>query len=173
MKRQVVVYKGIKFYRYPESKNLGTRNYFKAVLILHREIYKDFHGPLPEGMHVHHKDENPLNNAPDNLEALIGKEHNRLHAIGRSHWRKKSIITCKTCGKACEKSHSNKKREADFCSPLCCSRAATKASRKPIRKINCATCGREFETHIKKQKCCSKKCIMKWHNHKDRRKRGK
>src|SRR5215213_3644840 len=34
--------------------------------------------------HVHHKDGNRLNNSPDNLEVVNGREHNRAHTIERN-----------------------------------------------------------------------------------------
>src|ERR1700747_2936160 len=43
--------------------NLGKKLY------LHRIIYAIYHGEMPEGKEVDHKDRNPLNNLPDNLRA--------------------------------------------------------------------------------------------------------
>lgn len=176
MKRETIIHNGIKFYRYPESKNLGTRNYFKAVLILHREIYKEAHGSIPIGMHVHHKDGNALNNTLENLELLDGREHSRHHALSQNHWRVRTKITCKFCGKIAIKSFSNKNKEADYCSLRCLSRSVIEANKKPLREVSCLSCGKTFKTRIARQKCCSRKCIAKWHNNhsrKERRKSGK
>ncbi|MCA9334175.1 HNH endonuclease [Candidatus Saccharibacteria bacterium] len=86
-KAEVVIYKGIKFRRYPESKSYSDRVYYVPGIVLrrqgidrlHREIFKDFHGEIPAGYEVHHKDENPLNNDPSNLECLSYLAHNELH----------------------------------------------------------------------------------------------
>lgn len=47
-------------------------------------------------LYVHHKDDNPLNNAPDNLEALSPRDHCRIHngwkLIDGCWWK-----TCPTC----------------------------------------------------------------------------
>ena len=46
---------------------------------LHREIWKEYNGEIPEGCHIHHKDGNPLNNNIENLECLTASEHHQLH----------------------------------------------------------------------------------------------
>lgn len=46
---------------------------------LHRVIWEEAHGPVPEGFDVHHIDENPENNDLSNLEALSRKDHRLLH----------------------------------------------------------------------------------------------
>lgn len=50
----------------------------------HRLVYEDCLGSLSEDSVVHHKDENPLNNLPSNLELLPRAEHNGLHAKKRN-----------------------------------------------------------------------------------------
>lgn len=44
----------------------------------HRFVCSQVHG-LPAGYDTHHKDENKLNNAPENLEALTDAEHGAFH----------------------------------------------------------------------------------------------
>ena len=46
---------------------------------LHREIWQDNNGPIPQGFDVHHLDEDPENNEPYNLEALSREDHKALH----------------------------------------------------------------------------------------------
>jgi len=83
----IVVYRGIKFRRYPDSPNWSDRSYFtpagnhrkRGVGRLHQEIWKDIHGPIPPDHDVHHADHNPLNNDPDNLVLLVGRDHGRHH----------------------------------------------------------------------------------------------
>lgn len=45
----------------------------------HRLVYYHFHGVIPEGMTVNHKDGNKKNNHPDNLELMTDQEQ-CLHA---------------------------------------------------------------------------------------------
>lgn len=94
-KVETVVYKGMIFRRYPESKRRSDRVYFKRTIgykavFLHRLVYEDNFGPIPNGMHVHHKDGNTGNNSPDNLELLTPKQHAREHITEEriEFWRK-------------------------------------------------------------------------------------
>jgi hypothetical protein len=88
-----VVFNGIIFRRYPDSENWADRMYFtpgiadkkRGTLRLHQGIWKGENGPIPEGHHVHHKDENPLNNDPSNLVCLTGEEHHAHHLAERDY----------------------------------------------------------------------------------------
>lgn len=82
---EITEYRGKIWRRYPKSKSRTHRVYFQrhekwrqAPVFLHRVVYEDNFGPIPPGYHVHHRDGNPLNNSPDNLEALPAREHNRI-----------------------------------------------------------------------------------------------
>jgi len=44
-----------------------------------RFVFEHFNGPIPEGKLIHHRDGNPTNNMPDNLEALTISDHNIAH----------------------------------------------------------------------------------------------
>lgn len=82
-----VEYKGIIFRRYPDSPNWADRNYYRpggghiinGVAALHREIWMDNYGPIPSGYHIHHLDNNPLNNEIENLACVSGDDHQSLH----------------------------------------------------------------------------------------------
>lgn len=62
----------------------------------HRLVFYNTYGRLPaDGAHVHHRDGDKQNNAPENLEEQWGAEHGRLHLtperareIGRKGGRK-------------------------------------------------------------------------------------
>lgn len=87
MKSESVIYNGITFRRYPESKRRTDRVYFtpgawdkqRGVGRLHEEIWKAANGPIPEGHHIHHIDHDPLNNDLSNLACLSKPEHHRHH----------------------------------------------------------------------------------------------
>jgi len=64
----------------------------------HVVAWEAVHGPLPEGWHVHHKDEDKQNNEPDNLEAMDALTHKRIHSgcvLRDGVWFK----PCATCSK--------------------------------------------------------------------------
>ena len=51
--------------------------------ILHRLIYQEFHNIiLPKQVHVHHKNNNKLDNCVLNLEAVHERDHIRMHRCG-------------------------------------------------------------------------------------------
>jgi len=53
---------------------------------LHRNVWKDHNGPIPDGHDIHHKDENKLNNNIGNLEILTTKEHGEIHGFGGNQY---------------------------------------------------------------------------------------
>lgn len=66
------------------SYSIGTQGYFRATTgdrhLLHRRVWEDAHGTIPEGYDVHHVDHNKTNNDIANLRLLTKAEHTRLHA---------------------------------------------------------------------------------------------
>ena len=56
----------------------GTRS-IKRVF-LHRAVYEAFHGPIPDGLTINHKDGNKANNRLDNLEVATMRQQTD-HAI--------------------------------------------------------------------------------------------
>lgn len=50
-----------------------------------QDVWEAFHGPLPAGMGVHHKDEDTLNDAIGNLEAVTKAAHLAEHRAGFDH----------------------------------------------------------------------------------------
>ena len=44
-----------------------------------RLVWEQNYGPVPDGMVVHHKDENKLNNDIENLSLMAAGEHVRMH----------------------------------------------------------------------------------------------
>ena len=52
---------------------------------LHRLVYEKHHGKLSDGMVVHHKNGNKLDNSLDNLIAIPLKEHVHHHVSGKNN----------------------------------------------------------------------------------------
>lgn len=80
-----IEYGGVIWTRYPDSKRRTHRVYYQRhekwkepPVFLHRRIYEDNYGPIPDGYHVHHKDGDTENNSPENLEALSPEEHGKV-----------------------------------------------------------------------------------------------
>lgn len=66
--------------------------------LLHRTIFEESFGGIPEGMLVHHMDGNRLNNSPDNLELITREKHCRLH-LPRLGYRAPIPEICNVCGR--------------------------------------------------------------------------
>ena len=88
MERETIIYNGKKYHRYPESKRRQLRVYFwrhdkwnKPPFSLHRQIWIDNFGEIPEGYVIHHKDENTLNNSINNLECIEFRKHCSNHML--------------------------------------------------------------------------------------------
>jgi hypothetical protein len=93
--REVVVYRGRAYVRYPESANRSLRAYFSCTYsrgggerqrhFLHRDLWEDVYGPIPPKHHVHHINEDPLDNRLENLACKSGRDHLSDH--GHAPWR--------------------------------------------------------------------------------------
>ena len=46
----------------------------------HRAVWEAAHGPIPDGFHVHHNDEDRTNNCLENLTLVSKAEHRRIHS---------------------------------------------------------------------------------------------
>ena len=65
----------------------------------HVLVWESFHGPVPAGYLVHHRNRDKLDNRPDNLELLATTPHKRLH--GGCVWRDGQWWKpCKLCGES-------------------------------------------------------------------------
>lgn len=56
--------------------------------LLHRLIYEEIFGTIPEGFHVHHLDNNKENNDPSNMILLSKSNHHKFHfnMINNPRW---------------------------------------------------------------------------------------
>lgn len=69
--------------------------------LLHRLIWEEYYGPIPEGFDVHHKDENTANNDISNLELISHPKH-------ASHHKKDKPLSEEHCQKISESMKDNK-----------------------------------------------------------------
>ena len=74
--------------------------------LAHQIVYQHFHGEVPDGCIVHHRDHNKANNHPDNLEASARAEHCRYHTALRHQtdpaWRAKLYEGARRFNKSAE-----------------------------------------------------------------------
>lgn len=72
----------------------------KTTDFKHRIIYEAHFGPIPKGMHVHHKNEDTHDNRIENLELVTPGDHKKMHAK-RYHQNEagewlKTCVACET-----------------------------------------------------------------------------
>lgn len=97
-----------------------TRN---GVCLLEHRLVTD----APEGMHVHHIDEDITNNAAINLRVMTASEHASIHGEARIT---RFTVKCDFCGSAFERKPSSvKRRNKNYCSHRCAQRASRKVRR--------------------------------------------
>jgi hypothetical protein len=118
---------------------------------LHRYIWEKYHGKIPKGMHIHHKDHDTLNNSIRNLELVSPKEHNARHyneQVGK--WRESMEVAREYASKwhgskAGKKYHSKLGKEN------------WKHWKKVTKK--CMECGNEYGTFFpSRSKFCHLNC---------------
>lgn len=97
------------------SHPLATGN--SGRVMLHRHVASMKVGRwLTTEEHVHHIDENKLNNLPDNLEVLSITEHNKIH------FTRLKPIECKNCGSI----FTPKESAVSYCSIKCSNNSRVK-----------------------------------------------
>ena len=60
----------------------------------HRVIWEKVHGPIPEGMHIHHVNEDRLDNRIENLRLVDPATHSRIHSgheLRDGEWWKRCV----------------------------------------------------------------------------------
>lgn len=160
---EIVIFNGIKYRRYPNSKRLNDRNYYRpaanyikaGVGHLHREIWRAVHGEIPDGHQIHHKDGNPLNNRPDNLVCLSGSEHATLHAKEFPDWKRKWLVSKldDVREQATQWHRSEEGREWHRQHGIYCMQA------RDAQQYTCNYCGKEFLSKgLEAPKFCSNNC---------------
>ena len=173
MQTETIIYKGIKFARYPNSKSFTDRNYFrptskkyreKGIQRLHQEVYKDNFGDIPKDFVVHHKDHNPSNNSPENLETIHRKEHFKYHFsinYADTKFAKKRFISL---GGKMHKGF-DKWKNTDNAKDFFKKHSKETFFSKEWRNFICKECGKKSKTkHKRGGTYCSEQCGRKWYN---------
>jgi hypothetical protein len=156
-----VIYRGAVYRRYPSAPQRAHRVYYVRTDgggYLHRQVFVDHHGPIPAGCQVHHRDGDPFNNSPENLEAVLPAEHRATHGgtwddpeamaahLGRiqhlaAEWHRSEE------GRAWHREHGRRTWDG-----------------RKYRTLVCRECGEEFRTRYagSNVELCSKRCRNRW-----------
>ena len=103
---------GRKFARYRDENG--------AVRFIYRYqwVWEQANGPIPDGMDVHHKNEDCTDDRLENLELKTVSAHRKLHAAAMT--AKVPTRTCPTCGESFKVySRGRINRPDRYCSKLC------------------------------------------------------
>jgi len=162
MPREFVVYNGEKFWlqttgRYFQSGRHGPN---AKERLLHRRIWIDNFGPIPEGTEVHHLDEDWRNNAPGNLEVRSISKHRREHQLQRMaepEFRAKAIQALRdNSDKAAGWHASPEGREWHAKNSI-----QAWEKRQPVAAV-CSVCTAAYETYFPdRSRFCSHSCEQK------------
>lgn len=99
-------------------------SYRDGMIYIHRLLAYEVFGEQVIGMHVHHKDENPINWAVDNLELQTPSNHTKLH-----NTTVPVIRTCESCKKDIPITRTRRKlRNSVYCNPNCAAKGREKIS---------------------------------------------
>jgi len=146
-------YNGRYFYLCPETGYYKSR--YPVSTLLHKAIWEDNFGPVPDGYIVHHKDHDKINNDPMNFELMTLSMHAKHHAP-HNKWvgspeNKKQLIEAGKMSKEWHASpegiewHSTHGR-------------ATWVNRQKYTK-ECIICGNEYQTPFPtRSKYCHANC---------------
>ena len=121
--------------------------------MIHRDVWRYYHGEIPIGCEIHHDNENKEDNTISNLQLLTKSEHRALH--NRRLAKPNIEKNCPICGKKFLPENSNVK----YCSRECYYESRFVAK---VEKI-CPICGKKFlvaRTHSA-QRYCSRQCAGK------------
>lgn len=129
--------------------------------LLHRVIWWEHNGPIPDGVFVHHRDGDWTNNDIKNLELMEAGEHSSMHMKERfknAAFRKRNAIYLDRAQKAAPAWHKSKEgiewhknHGKDF----------WKNSQKLLGIKKCRHCGNKFKEKAFCQKYCSVYCRNK------------
>ena len=150
-----VVFNGVPYWRYPESKSRSKRKYFlRPGDSLHRAIWRSVHGEIPDGHHIHHKDGNPNNNDVSNLECISATLRFDEH---------RNEFMCRTKEEIAENLNKARLKAPEWHKSEE-GRAWHRAVRlkywenPKVTKCKCEICGNEFDSFKATAKFCSGVC---------------
>lgn len=156
-KSEVLIYNNHRYRRYPESKHPHHRNYFYATEprrgFLHRHIWEDIYGKIPDQHEIHHIDHDTLNNNIENLECILCSKHRAEHLSKRSKTEKHQEHMVEARKKAVDwhKSDEGRKWHSEMI------KSTWNKRKRTVKK--CENCGHEFETPFpSRAKFCNRKC---------------
>lgn len=118
---------------------------------LHRTIWESLNGPVPDGSHVHHIDNNRSNNDPANLICISQFDH--LSGHGKEH-TPEHLAKFNAMGREAAKSWHSSPEGIEWHRQ----HLANTGAFKPFGSVTCARCSVVFDVRRIGQSFCSNAC---------------
>jgi len=165
--RIVIEWGGERWARYPNAEQRAHRVYYQSLKrrkCLHIAIWEHHNKrPCPDGWHVHHRDGDPFNNDPGNLEALSPEDHDAAHReLGDCEWRTSPewlahLADIRPLAAAWHRSPEGRAWHVEH-------GARTWADRAPSAERSCEQCEERFTPMQGHARWCSKVCRERWYD---------
>ncbi len=159
MPREFVLYKGEKFFLQTTGRYFQSGRKAAPERLLHRRIWIDNFGPIPEGTEVHHLDEDWRNSDPENLEVRSITKHRREHQLKRMAdpvFRAKALAALREASPLAAEWHASPEGLAWHSQN---SRQAW-AKRQAVA-ATCVVCSTTYEAYFGRSRFCSNSCEQK------------
>src|ERR1700677_1804726 len=159
--REFVLYRGENFWLQTSGRYFQSGRKGSSERLLHRRVWIDNFGSIPEGFEVHHKDDDWRNSDPDNLELMAGADHRRLHALQRNATQAGYASSLRGLAAGRDKAaewHRSEQGRAWH------SQTAINNVWRPDRAMlprTCIRCNSQFEAFFARAMYCSNSCIQK------------
>ncbi len=148
---------GERFYLQSSKRYYQSGDKTQPIRSLHRRIWTENFGSIPDGYEVHHKNNDWTDNSLSNLECLPSLVHQRNHMLERFQddaYREANKLNLAKAQEAAKAWHATEEGLAWH------SQNGLEAwqKRMPV-KASCSICGKEYETYFaSRSRFCSRAC---------------
>lgn len=158
-----IVYNGRKYRKRKDQKYFCCSR-AKGIYsrYLHRQMWYDKHGTIPQGFQVHHLNHDSLDNRMENLGILGRREHMQLHSRERVKKDPEFFIRLQKAGiKVAPLWHASKEGNEWHRNHWAKSLGKSMKDREHV----CEYCGNKHLTKASRTRFCSEKCGAAWRRH--------
>lgn len=150
---------GVTYRLQSSGKYYQANSTIEPERLLHRRIWSDAHGEIPDGHSIHHKDHDWTNNDLDNLECIESREHMRQHMIERmqdDEYRAKTKENLLIAQEAAKKWHASPEGIEWHKQ-----HAKEQWENKEQVELECKRCSSKFLSWMSDAMYCSRSCQQK------------
>lgn len=153
-------YKGERFHLQSSKRYYQSGDKNQPIRSLHRRIWTEFFGAIPDGYEIHHKNGDWTDNDPSNLDCLPSTVHQRQHMLERFQdeaYRDANKLNLAKAQEAAKEWHASEEGLAWHSK----NGLETWQNRMPV-KATCSVCSKEYETYFaSRSRFCSHACEQK------------